>query len=183
MKKRVRCGRIEIGGTAPISIQSMLNVDTRDIKAAVGQIQRLEEVGCQIVRLAIPDEEAAAAFGEIKKQVGLPLVADIHFDYRLALAAIKNGADKVRINPGNIGSRQRVEAVVHAAKERNIPIRVGVNSGSLEKDLLQKYGGPTAEALAQSALRNVRILEDLNFEDIVISLKSSDVRMNDQAYR
>lgn len=183
MSRSVRCGDIIIGGGAPLSIQSMTNVDTRNITGVVAQIRQLEEAGCDIVRLAVPDIEAAEAFGEIKKKVKAPLVADIHFDYRLAIAAIENGADKVRINPGNIGSIDRIKAVIEAAKERQIPIRVGVNSGSLEKDIVEKYGGVTAKGLAESALRNVRILEELNFQDIVISLKASDVRLNYDAHK
>ncbi|WP_312091926.1 flavodoxin-dependent (E)-4-hydroxy-3-methylbut-2-enyl-diphosphate synthase [Aminipila sp.] len=183
MKKSVRCGNVLIGGGAPVSIQSMTNVDTRDVRRVTDQIKALTEAGCQIVRLAVPDMEAAEAFSHVKKNVDLPLVADIHFDYRLALAAIKNGADKVRINPGNIGSVDRVKAVVKAAREREIPIRIGVNSGSLEKDILEKQGGVTAEGLAESALRNVRLLEDMDFDDIVISLKSSDVRLNYEAHK
>ncbi|QIB69035.1 flavodoxin-dependent (E)-4-hydroxy-3-methylbut-2-enyl-diphosphate synthase [Aminipila butyrica] len=183
MRKSVRCGDVIIGGNAPVSIQSMTNIDTRDIPRVVGQIRQLEEAGCQIIRLAVPDMESADAFGQIKKQVKAPLVADIHFDYRLAVAAIEKGADKVRINPGNIGSRERIQAVVTAAKARNIPIRVGVNSGSLEKDILQKYGGVTAEGLAESALRNAELLEQMDFEDIVLSLKASDVALNYQAHR
>lgn len=183
MKKSVWCGTVEMGGNAPVSIQSMTNTDTRDKKATIRQICELRDAGCDIVRLAVPDMEAAEAFKEIRKAVDVPLVADIHFDYRLAVEAIKNGADKVRINPGNIGSRDRVEAVVKAAKERKIPIRVGVNSGSLEKDIIAKNGGVTAEGLAESALRNVSLLENMDFGDIVISLKSSDVKLNYEAYR
>lgn len=183
MKKSVRCGDVIIGGGTPISIQSMTNVDTRDVKKVTDQIKALEEAGCDIVRLAIPDMEAAEALLQIKKNIKIPLVADIHFDYRLAIAAIKNGADKVRINPGNIGNEERVKAVVEAAKEREIPIRVGVNSGSLEKDILQKNGGVTAEGLTESALRHVAMLEQMDFNDIVISLKSSDVRLNYEAHK
>jgi (E)-4-hydroxy-3-methylbut-2-enyl-diphosphate synthase len=183
MSKSVRCGDVIIGSGAPLSIQSMTNVDTRNVEGVVAQIKELEEAGCEIVRLAVPDMEAADAFGKIKKKVIAPLVADIHFDYRLAIAAIKNGADKVRINPGNIGSADRVKAVVATAKERGIPIRVGVNSGSLEKDILEQYGGVTAAGLAESALRNVKLLEDMDFEDIVVSLKSSDVRLNYEAHK
>lgn len=177
------CGDVQIGGGAPVSIQSMTNVNTADIPAAKNQIQRLTDAGCQIIRLAVPDMESAEAFGELKKFAQVPLVADIHFDYRLALAAIENGADKVRINPGNIGDEENVRKVVHAAKNAGIPIRVGVNSGSLEKDILERNGGPTAEGLAESALRNVKLLEDMDFSDIVISLKSSNVKMNYDAYR
>lgn len=183
MTKEVFCGNVKIGGGAPISIQSMTNVNTADIPAAKTQIQRLTEAGCQIVRLAVPDMEAARAFAELKKDADVPLVADIHFDYRLALEAIRRGADKIRINPGNIGDRDKVRQVADAAKAAGIPIRVGVNSGSLEKDILEKNGGPTAEGLAESALRNVEILEDMGFYDIVISLKSSNVKMNYDAYR
>ncbi len=181
--KTVRCGDVLIGGGNPISIQSMTNTDTRDVRATLEQIARLKDAGCDIVRLAVPDAEAAEAFGEIKKQAKVPLVADIHFDYRLAIAAIKNGADKVRINPGNIGSAERVRAVVDAAKERGIPIRVGVNSGSLEKDIVQRDGGVTAAGIAESAMRSVRLLEDMDFGDIVVSIKSSDIVMNTEAHR
>ncbi|MBN7772131.1 flavodoxin-dependent (E)-4-hydroxy-3-methylbut-2-enyl-diphosphate synthase [Clostridium aminobutyricum] len=183
MSKSVRCGNVIIGGGAPLSIQSMTNVDTRNVEGVVTQIKQLEEAGCDIVRLAVPDMEAAEAFSKIKKQVVVPLVADIHFDHRLAIAAMKNGADKVRINPGNIGRIDRVKAVVETAKERGIPIRVGVNSGSLEKDIVQQYGGVTAAGLAESTLRNVKLLEELDFEDIVISLKASDVRLNYEAHK
>ena len=182
MSSQVNCGGVLIGGGAPITIQSMTNTDTRDIKATVGQIKNLEAAGCDIVRLAIPDMDAADAFGQIKKLVRVPLVADIHFDYRLAIAGIKNGADKVRINPGNIGDKDRVKAVIDADKERDIPIRIGVNSGSLEKDILQKYQGVTPEGMVESALRNIRILEDMDFPHIVVSLKSSDVRLNYKAH-
>lgn len=183
MTKQVFCGDVKIGGGAPISIQSMTNVNTADKTAAGAQIRRLEEAGCQIVRLAVPDMEAAEALKDLKKLAKVPLVADIHFDYRLALAAISAGVDKIRINPGNIGGKERVRRVADAAKAAGIPIRVGVNSGSLEKDILEKNGGPTAAGLVESALRNAELLEDLNFHDIVISLKSSDVKMNYDAYR
>lgn len=183
MSRQVSCGGVLIGGGAPISIQSMTNTDTRNVAETVRQIERLTEAGCDIVRCAIPDMEAADAFGRIKKQIKTPLVADIHFDYRLAVAAIKNGADKVRINPGNIGGSDRVKAVVDAAKERGIPIRIGVNSGSLEKDILEKYRGVTAEGLAESALRNIKLIDDMDFSDIVLSMKSSDVRLNYEAHR
>lgn len=183
MTKKIMCGNVQIGGGAPVSIQSMTNVNTADIPAAKEQIRRLEAAGCQIIRLAVPDMEAAAAFKELKKFASAPLVADIHFDYRLALAAIENGADKIRINPGNIGDADNVRKVADAAKAAGIPIRVGVNSGSLEKDILEKNGGPTAAGLAESALRNVKLLEDMDFDDIVISLKSSNVKMNYEAYR
>lgn len=183
MSRQVSCGNVLIGGGAPISIQSMTNTDTRNIADTVGQIARLTDAGCDIVRCAVPDMEAAAAFGQIKKLVKVPLVADIHFDYRLAVAAIENGADKVRINPGNIGSRERVKAVVDAARSRQIPIRIGVNSGSLEKEILEKYQGVTAEGLAESALKNIELIEDMGFTDLVLSLKSSDVRLNFQAHK
>lgn len=183
MKKSIFCGNVQIGGGAPVSIQSMTNTSTSDVKGTLRQIAELEEAGCQIVRLAVPDIDAAGAFREIKRKANVPLVADIHFDYRLALKAIESGADKIRINPGNIGSEEGVRKIVALAKERNIPIRVGVNSGSLEKDILNKYGRVTAEGLAESALRNVAMLERYDFDKIVISLKSSDVRMNFDAYR
>lgn len=180
--KTVMCRDIPIGGNNPIPIQSMTNTDTRNVSATLDQINRLKQAGCQIVRLAIPNIEAAEAFGKIRKKTDLPLVADIHFDYRLAIAAIKNGADKVRINPGNIGSIQRVKAIVETAKSYGIPIRIGVNSGSVEKDILLKYGGACAEGLVESALRKVEMIEDMGFDDIIISVKASDVIMNYQAY-
>jgi (E)-4-hydroxy-3-methylbut-2-enyl-diphosphate synthase len=161
----------------------MTNTDTRNVEDTVRQIERLVDAGCDIVRCAIPDMEAAESFGAIKKLVRVPLVADIHFDYRLAVAAIKNGADKVRINPGNIGSAERVKAVVDAAKEHSIPIRIGVNSGSLEKDIIEKYQGVTAEGLAESALKNIELIENMGFSDLVLSLKSSDVRLNYLAHK
>ena len=183
MKKSVFCGGVRIGGGSPVSIQSMTNTSTSDVDASVDQIKRLEDAGCEIVRLAVPDEDAADAFAEIRRKAQVPLVADIHFDYRLALRAIDAGADKIRINPGNIGSEENVRQVVEKAKKAGIPIRVGVNSGSLEKDILGHYGRVTAEGLAESALRNVALLEKYDFDDIVISLKSSDVKMNFDAYR
>ena len=183
MTKKVYCGNVAIGGGAPVSIQSMTNTDTRNVSATVDQISRLQEAGCQIVRLAVPDLEAAEAFGRIKKAAKVPLVADIHFDYRLALESIRQGADKIRINPGNIGDRDRVLQVVRAAAERQIPIRIGVNSGSLEKDLLEKYQGVSAQGLADSALRNVRMVEEMGFDDIVVSLKASNVRLNQDAHQ
>lgn len=183
MTKKVYCGDVAIGGGAPISIQSMTNTDTRNVSATLDQISRLQEAGCQIVRLAVPDMEAAEAFGRIKKAAKVPLVADIHFDYRLALESIRQGADKIRINPGNIGDRDRVLQVVRAAAERQIPIRIGVNSGSLEKDLLEKYQGVSAQGLADSALRNVRMVEEMGFDDIVVSLKASNVRLNQDAHQ
>ena len=183
MKREVTVGGVKIGGENPISIQSMTNTDTRNVKETVDQIKRLETAGCQIIRVAVPDMEAAKAVGEIKKQIKIPLVSDIHFDYRLALECIKNGVDKVRINPGNIGDKERVKMVVDACRERNIPIRIGVNGGSLEKELLKKYGKPTADALVESALGHVKILEDLDFFDIVVSIKVSDVPTMLSAYR
>lgn len=183
MKRTVYCGDVRIGGDEPVSIQSMTNTKTADVKATLKQIQELEEAGCQIVRLAVPDMDSAYALKEIRKKCNIPMVADIHFDYRLALESIKSGVDKIRINPGNIGSEEGIAQIVKQAKERNIPIRVGVNSGSLEKDILKKYGKVTAEGLAESALRNAEILERHDFEDIVVSLKSSDVKMNYEAYK
>ncbi|MBQ3967750.1 MAG: flavodoxin-dependent (E)-4-hydroxy-3-methylbut-2-enyl-diphosphate synthase [Lachnospiraceae bacterium] len=175
--KVIKIGDRVIGGGNPILIQSMTNTKTEDIEATVSQILRLEEAGCELVRSTVPTMEAAKAFAEIKKRIHIPLIADIHFDYRLAIAAIENGADKIRINPGNIGGKEKVKAVVDAAKERNIPIRVGVNSGSLEKDLLEKYGGVTAGGIVESALDKVHQIEDLGYDNIVISIKSSDVMM------
>lgn len=175
--KVVSIGDKRIGGKNPIVIQSMTNTKTEDIKATVAQIHRLEEAGCEIVRCTVPTMEAAKAFLEIKKQIHIPLVADIHFDYRLAIAAMEYGADKIRINPGNIGSIDKVKAVVSVAKERNIPIRVGVNSGSLEKAIIEKYGRVTAEGLVESALDKVKLIEDMDYDNLVISIKSSDVLM------
>ncbi len=175
--KEVKIGSVTIGGNNPIAIQSMTNTKTEDVKATVEQIKELQSAGCEIIRSAVPTKEAASAFAEIKKQIDIPLVADIHFDYRLAIAAIENGADKIRINPGNIGSLDRVRDVVKCAKEHNTPIRVGVNSGSLEKEFLEKYGGVTAEGLTESALREAQIIEDMGYDNLVISIKSSDVLM------
>lgn len=175
--KVVKIGNRVIGGGNPILIQSMTNTKTEDVAATVAQIQALTAAGCDIIRCAVPTMEAAEALTEIKKQVSIPVVADIHFDYRLALAAIEHGADKIRINPGNIGSTERVRAVVDAAKERGIPIRVGVNSGSLEKDLVEKYHGVTAEGIVESALDKVHLIEDMGYDNLVISIKSSDVMM------
>lgn len=177
MTKVVKIGDRVIGGGNPILIQSMTNTKTEDVAATVAQIQALTAAGCDIIRCAVPTMEAAEALTEIKKQVNIPVVADIHFDYRLALAAIEHGADKIRINPGNIGSTERVRAVVDAAKERGIPIRVGVNSGSLEKDLVEKYHGVTAEGIVESALDKVHLIEDMGCDNLVISIKSSDVMM------
>lgn len=175
--KIVQIGNQIIGGKNPIKIQSMTNTKTQDVKATVGQIQALTQAGCEIIRCAVPDMEAAKALAEIKKEIAIPLVADIHFDYKLAIAAIENGADKIRINPGNIGSVDRVKAVVDCAKERNIPIRVGVNSGSLEKHLVEKYHGVTAEGIVESALDKVKLIEDMGYDNLVVSIKSSDVMM------
>ena len=180
--KVIKIGDRVIGGGNPILIQSMTNTKTEDVEATVAQIQALTAAGCDIIRCAVPTMEAAAALGEIKKQITIPLVADIHFDYKLALAAIEHGADKIRINPGNIGSRERVQAVVDAAKERNIPIRVGVNSGSLEKELVEKYHGVTAEGIVESALEKVHLIEDMGYDNLVISIKSSDVMMCARAH-
>ena len=175
--KVIEIGNVKIGGGNPIAIQSMTNTKTEDVKATVAQILALEAVGCQIVRCAVPTMEAAETLSEIKKQIHIPLVADIHFDYRLAIAAIENGADKIRINPGNIGDVERVRQVVAKAKEYGVPIRVGVNSGSLEKNLLEKYGGVTAEGIVESALDKVRLIEDMGYDKLVVSIKSSDVLM------
>lgn len=175
--KEVRIGDVVIGGKHPIAIQSMTNTKTQDVEATVAQILQLERAGCQIIRSTVPDMEAAKALAEIKKQIHIPLVADIHFDYRLAIAAMENGADKIRINPGNIGSAERVKAVVDCARERNIPIRVGVNSGSLEKELVEKYHGVTAEGIVESTLDKVKMIEDFGYDNLVISIKSSDVMM------
>lgn len=180
--KKIQIGDRVIGGGNPILIQSMTNTRTDDVKATTEQIRRLTEAGCEIIRCAVPDMEAAKALGEIKKEISIPLVADIHFDYRLAIAAIEHGADKIRINPGNIGGPDRVRAVVDAARERSIPIRVGVNSGSLEKDLVEKYHGVTAEGIVESALDKVHMIEELNYDQIVISIKSSDVMMCAKAH-
>lgn len=182
--RQVRCGDVLIGGGAPVSIQSMTNVDSRDEHALTEQIARLADAGCQIVRISVPDAEAAEVFGSVKRKFQrLPLVADIHFDYRMAIEAIRQGADKIRINPGNIGGPERVREVVRAAKEREIPIRVGVNSGSLEKPILTKYGGVTAAALAESALYNLAMIEDLGYDRLVVSLKASDVTLNYEAHK
>ena len=175
--REVRIGDRVIGGDHPILIQSMTNTKTEDVTATVAQILKLEQAGCDIIRVAVPTLEAAAALKEIKKQIHIPLVADIHFDYRLAIAAMENGADKIRINPGNIGNKERVKAVVDRAKELHIPIRVGVNSGSLEKGLIEKYGGVTAEGLVESALEKTALIEQMGYDNLVISIKSSDVMM------
>ncbi|MBE5963729.1 MAG: flavodoxin-dependent (E)-4-hydroxy-3-methylbut-2-enyl-diphosphate synthase [Lachnospira sp.] len=175
--KVIKIGNQCIGGGNPVLIQSMTNTKTEDVCATVKQIQQLTNAGCQIIRCAVPTMEAAKALSEIKKQITIPLVADIHFDYKLAIAAIENGADKIRINPGNIGGKEKIMAVVKAAKEKNIPIRVGVNSGSLEKEIIEKYNGVTAEGIVESALDKVRMIEECDYYNIVISIKSSDVLM------
>ena len=181
--RKVKVGNIYIGGDAPITVQSMTNTDTRDVKSTIEQINNLAKAGCDIIRCAVPDMEAAQSIKEIVKFIDIPLVADIHFDYKLALESINNGISALRINPGNIGSIDRVELLAKAAKEKNIPIRIGVNSGSLDKKLLNKYGKVTAEALVESALEHISILEKVNFNDIVISIKSSDVIMMIDSYR
>lgn len=180
--RKIKCGNVYIGGDAPISIQSMTNTKTSDVEATVSQILELEKAGAEIVRITIPDMESAKAIKSIKEQTSVPLVADIHFDYKLALASIENGIDKLRLNPGNIGSIERIAKVVKAAKEKRVPIRIGVNGGSLEKDILEKYGHVTSEGLYESALRHIRILEDLGFNDIVVSIKASDILMTLEAF-
>ena len=183
MTKQILVGNVPIGGGAPVSIQSMLNTKTTDIDGSLRQIEQLKNAGCQIVRLAVPDQTAAAAFAQIAQASPLPLVADIHFDYRLALAAAEGGAKKIRINPGNIGSEDRVRAVAEVCKDKKIPIRIGVNGGSLEKELLTKYGHPTPEALVESALGHIALLERWDFTDICVSLKSSSVPTTMKAYQ
>ena len=182
-EKNVKIGNLHIGGGFPVAIQSMCNTKTENVDATVAQILALEAAGCEIVRVAVPTMEAAEAIKKIKSQIHIPLVADIHFDYRLALAAIENGVDKIRLNPGNIGSRERVAQVVSLAKDKGVPIRIGVNGGSLDKEIYQKYGGITPEALVESALHHVEILDALNFSDIVISLKASDIKLTVESYR
>lgn len=183
MTRKVRIGNGFIGGDAPLTVQSMTNTNTADVSATVEQIKRLEDAGCDIVRVAVPNREAAEAVREIKRAIAIPLVADIHFDYRLALTCITGGVDKIRLNPGNIGGSERVRMVVEAAKPRGIPIRIGVNSGSVEKHILEKYGGVSAEGMVESALDHARMLEELDFEDIIFSLKASSVPMTIEAYR
>lgn len=187
MKRRttqpVHVGSVQVGGGAPVSVQSMTKTDTRDVAATVRQINELAAEGCEIVRVAVPDHEAATALKAIRRETTLPLVADIHFDYRLALEALAAGVDGLRINPGNIGSRSKVAAVVDAARERGVPVRIGVNAGSLEKRLLERYGGATAEAMVESALHHIGLLEEMNFNAIKISLKSSDIQVMLEAYR
>ncbi len=181
--RQITVGGVKIGGDAPVVVQSMTTTNTDEIDATVAQIHELERVGCEIVRVAVPDQRAAEALASIKSQIHIPLIADIHFDYKLALRAIEQGVDGLRINPGNIGGKDRVERVVKAAKGRGIPMRIGVNSGSLERDLLEKYGYPTAEAMVESALRHIRILEEMDFYDMKISLKASHVGLAVEAYR
>ena len=181
--RQIRVGNVAVGGDAPVVVQSMCSTDTRDIQASLKQINRLAEVGCELIRLAVLDEKAVEALRTIKKEAPIPLIADIHFDHRLALGALKAGVDGLRINPGNIGGEAAVAKVVHAAAERGVPIRIGVNSGSLDKDLLQRYGGPTPEAMVESAARQIELLESLDYHEIKISLKSSDVLTMVEAYR
>ena len=181
--RTIYVGRVPVGGGNPVSVQSMTKTDTRDVKATAKQIKALEKAGCEIIRLAVPDMDAAKALGRIKKSVSIPMIADIHFDWRLALEAIKQGVDGLRINPGNIGAKWKVKEVVVSAKDNRIPIRIGVNAGSLEKEVLKKYGHPKPEALVESAVGHIRILEDLNFKDIKVSLKASNVPMTIEAYR
>jgi (E)-4-hydroxy-3-methylbut-2-enyl-diphosphate synthase len=183
VSRQIHVGDVPIGGDAPVCVQSMTNTDTRDWRSTVEQIKRVEEAGCEIIRVAVLDEQAADAFAMIKKSIRIPLIADIHFDYRLAIRAMRSGADAIRINPGNIGGAEKVKKVIDLARERKIPIRIGVNSGSVEKDLLAKYGHPTPEAMVESALRHIRFFEDNDFDLIKISLKSSDVITTIQSYR
>ncbi|MFA4911869.1 MAG: flavodoxin-dependent (E)-4-hydroxy-3-methylbut-2-enyl-diphosphate synthase [Desulfobacteria bacterium] len=181
--RQISIGNVKIGAGAPISVQSMTNTDTRDHLSTISQIRRLESIGCEIIRVAVPDMEAAEKLGEIKKGISIPLIADIHFDYRLALRSVEEGVDGLRINPGNIGGKAKIKSVVEAAKERKVPIRIGVNSGSIEKRLLVKYGHPNPEAMVESALSNINMLESLNFHDIKVSLKASNVLDTVNAYR
>jgi (E)-4-hydroxy-3-methylbut-2-enyl-diphosphate synthase len=174
---------VKIGGGSPVSVQSMTNTDTRDVKATIAQIKRLEDAGCEIIRIAVPDMAAAIKLREIKSGINIPLIADIHFDYKLALKALQEGADGLRINPGNIGDKWKVKEVVGAAKDKGVPIRIGVNAGSLDKDLWEKYGGPTAEAMVESAIMHIGILEDMDFREIKVSLKASDIERTVDAYR
>jgi len=181
--RRIQVGPVPVGGGAPVSVQSMTNTDTRDVAATTAQIQRLAKAGCEIVRCAVPDLEAARALRPIRGQSAIPVIADIHFDHRLALASLESGVDGLRLNPGNIGGRAKVEEVVRACAERKVPIRIGVNAGSLEKELLERFGHPTAEAMVESALGHIRILEDLGYSEIKVSLKASDIRRTVEAYR
>ena len=180
---QIKVGNVKVGGTAPVTVQSMTNTSTQDVPATVSQIKRLEKAGCEIVRVAVPDQEAAAAISSIKEKISIPIIADIHFNYRLAIAAAKAGADGLRLNPGNIGSEKKVKAVVDCAKACNIPIRIGVNAGSLEKDILNKYNGVSAEAMVESAMRHIDLLKSFDFHNIKISIKASDVRRTIDAYR
>ncbi|QTA78982.1 4-hydroxy-3-methylbut-2-en-1-yl diphosphate synthase [Desulfonema limicola] len=181
--RQIKVGNVEIGGSAPVSVQSMTNTFTQDVPATIKQIRQLEDAGCEIVRIAVPDQEAALAVASIKKNISIPLIADIHFDYRLAIASIKAGADGLRINPGNIGSREKIKAVVDCAREQNLPIRIGVNAGSLEKDLVEKYKGVNAQAMVESAMRHIHLLESFDYHEIKISIKASDVGRTVEAYR
>ncbi|MBI5491629.1 MAG: flavodoxin-dependent (E)-4-hydroxy-3-methylbut-2-enyl-diphosphate synthase [Deltaproteobacteria bacterium] len=181
--REMKLGGLSVGGDAPVSVQSMANTNTADVAATVAQIKSLEAAGCEIVRVAVPDMEAARAIGNIRRHIDIPLIADIHFDWRLALASLDEGVEGLRLNPGNIGAKERVKEVVRAAKDRGVPIRIGVNAGSLEKDILSKYGHPTAEALVESAMRHISILEDMDFRDIKVSLKASGVPLTVESYR
>lgn len=181
--RELRIGNVKVGGDAPVTVQSMTNTDTSDIKATVAQINALVDAGCEIVRVAVPDMQAADAVGSIKKSIQIPLIADIHFDWRLAIKCLEGGVDCLRINPGNIGDKERIRQVVKAAKERHVPIRIGVNAGSLEKDILSRYGHPTPEALVESAMRHITILEEMDFRDIKVSLKASSVPLTVKSYR
>ncbi len=181
--REIKIGGVKVGGSAPVSVQSMTNTNTADIAATLAQIKALEAAGCEIIRVAVPDMDAAKALGPIRKHIDIPLIADIHFDWRLALASLDSGVDGLRLNPGNIGSKERIGTVVKAAKDRGVPIRIGVNAGSLEKDILSRYGHPTAEALVESAMRHIAVLEDLDFRDIKISLKASSVPLTIESYR
>ncbi len=183
MTRQIHVGNVQVGGGSPVSVQSMTKTDTRDAAATIAQIKSLEAAGCEIIRLAVPDMEAAQALGKIKNGASIPIISDIHFDYKLALEALRQGVDGLRLNPGNIGAEWKVREVVTAAMERSIPIRIGVNAGSLEKELLEKYGHPTSEALVESAARHIEILEKLNFKDIKVSLKASNVMKTVEAYR
>jgi len=181
--RQIKVGEVKIGGMAPVAVQSMTNTFTQDIASTVSQIRQLEKAGCEIIRVAVPDEEAAHAISSIKKKISIPIIADIHFDFRLAIASARAGADGLRINPGNIGGVKKVKAVVECAKELNIPIRIGVNSGSLEKDILKKYNGASAEAMVESAVRHIELLKSLDFHQIKVSIKASDVHRTVEAYR
>lgn len=181
--KKISYGNVDIGGNAPISVQSMTNTDTRDVESTINQIKRLEEVRCDLVRVAVLDLDAALAIKEIKKQVNIPMIADIHFDYKLALESIKSGIDGLRINPGNIGARYKVEEVVKACKERNIPIRIGVNSGSINKEVLEKFGGVNVNSMVYSAMEHIKILEDLDYTNIKVSLKATDIKLTVDSYK